>query len=127
LFFSSDPNAELFENLARDFVLDSEDVGDWSVVLTAPQLGSIRHVDQLRLDDENIPAHRHTPGHHRPDLRSEEHTSELQSLAYLYPFPYTTLFRSRFSSPVIRTRSFSKISLEISSWTARMSAIGRLY
>src|SRR5687767_15572954 len=29
------------------------------------------------------PAHRHHRRRHRPHLRSEEHTSELQSLAYL--------------------------------------------
>ena len=68
LFLARYADPKRLENLGRDFLLHCENIGHRPVVLPAPQLRAVRHVDQIRLDDQDIPARADATGNDGADI-----------------------------------------------------------
>src|SRR5687767_15672964 len=77
LFLRRELNLYLVSDGAGDVALKREHVTQIALVLLAPEVCVGRGVNQLRRDSNAAVRPQHGA------LRSEEHTSELQSLAYL--------------------------------------------
>src|SRR6267378_6039085 len=67
-FLPGESETELFENLARDIVLDRQNIGDRPVVLTTPELGPVGDIHEIGLNDEQVSACDDSPRDDRADI-----------------------------------------------------------